>query len=88
MFIESTHRIIFQTPKQKILKILPAFNCTFVVLVVITAGEKEQVLHVDENGNELFSYTSIDTINFMTMLSDRCVAFCDIDENVIRLINL
>jgi hypothetical protein len=54
MFCEEVIKIKLLNSKAKVLKVFPALNNTFVLLVSISAGHIEQILHIDQSGKELF----------------------------------
>ena len=71
-----------------ILKVLPAFDNTFVIMAIDRPGYGEFITHVTAEGKELFIHEAKDTINVITMTNDSTVVYCEIKENKIILVDL
>ncbi len=67
---------------------MPAFDNTIVLLAIDRSGYGEFITHVTAGGKELFTHEAKDTINFITMINDHTVVYCEVEENKIMLVDL
>jgi hypothetical protein len=54
IFLDEIVNIKLKNPMQKVLKMQPAFNHTYVILKILHAGKSEAIVHIGDDGSELF----------------------------------